>query len=269
MKKISLNSGNRQAGFSLVEIMVGMVISLLGIIIIFQVFAVSERVKRTTTSGGDAQQNGVAALFALARNLKMAGYGLNSNDLNPWPLLITPGALVSNPDSFVTTYRANWDFGPFLPSNLVFPAATPPALTQETIFINNNAQLMSDNGTPADITDDIEVADGIVQLKVQYGTDANGNGIVEPAEWVATAPANPMTVLAVRLALVARSSQPEGKCNSTSAASTWTTTATPTWAGGALDLTGNVGLAAGDDWKCYRYKTFSVTVPMRNVIWRP
>ena len=45
------------AGFSLVEIMIGMVIGMLGIIVMMQIFALSEGQKRTTTGGGDAQNN--------------------------------------------------------------------------------------------------------------------------------------------------------------------------------------------------------------------
>jgi type IV pilus assembly protein PilW len=66
----------RQVGFSLVEVMVGMVIALLGTIVIFQVFAVSEGQKRTTTGGSDAQQNGAYAMYMLERQIRMAGSGM-------------------------------------------------------------------------------------------------------------------------------------------------------------------------------------------------
>ncbi len=66
----------RNAGFSLVEILVGMVIGLLGVIIIMQIFAVAEGQKRTTTSGADAQTNGNFALFTIERDARMAGYGM-------------------------------------------------------------------------------------------------------------------------------------------------------------------------------------------------
>lgn len=70
----------RHSGFSLVEIMVGMVIGMLGVIVMMQMFAVSEGQKRTTTSGADAQGNGLVALNTIERDLRMAGYGLaNSN----------------------------------------------------------------------------------------------------------------------------------------------------------------------------------------------
>src|ERR1035437_1308770 len=109
------------AGFSLVDVMVGMVIALLGIIIIFQVFSVSEGIKRTTTSGGDALQNGASALFALERSLKEAGYGIFSSinlaplpadPLGTAPVTIAPGAANAS-DSITIRYRQNWNFGSF------------------------------------------------------------------------------------------------------------------------------------------------------------
>jgi len=64
-------------GFSMVELMVAMLIGLIGMIIIFQVFEVSEGIKRTTTSGGDAQQNGAVALYVIEHDLRNAGAGFN------------------------------------------------------------------------------------------------------------------------------------------------------------------------------------------------
>src|SRR2546430_8649133 len=65
-----------ERGFSMVELLVAMLIGLIGMIIIFQVFEVSEGIKRTTTSGGDAQQNGVIALYTMERGFKDAGMGI-------------------------------------------------------------------------------------------------------------------------------------------------------------------------------------------------
>jgi type IV pilus assembly protein PilW len=64
-------------GFSLVELLIGMLIALFGIIAVSQVFAVSERQKRVTTGGGSAQQNGNIALMTMERAIRMAGYGFN------------------------------------------------------------------------------------------------------------------------------------------------------------------------------------------------
>ena len=64
-------------GFTLVEVMVGVLIGLIATVVIFQVFAVSEGQKRTTTGGSDAQQNGGFSLFQIERDIRMAGFGLN------------------------------------------------------------------------------------------------------------------------------------------------------------------------------------------------
>lgn len=65
-----------ERGFSLVELMVGVVIAILSSIVIYQVFAVSERDRRTTTGVADAQSNGAIALHMLDRDIKMAGWGI-------------------------------------------------------------------------------------------------------------------------------------------------------------------------------------------------
>jgi len=62
---------------SMVELMVAMAIALIGTIIIFQVFEVSEGIRRSTTSGGDAQQNGAIGLYVIENDLRNAGMGFN------------------------------------------------------------------------------------------------------------------------------------------------------------------------------------------------
>jgi type IV pilus assembly protein PilW len=70
-----------QTGFSLLEIMVGVVIGILGIVVIFQVMSVFEGRKRTTGTGSDAQVAGNIALFNLERDLKMAGNGFGTSSV--------------------------------------------------------------------------------------------------------------------------------------------------------------------------------------------
>lgn len=69
------------SGFSLVEIMVGMVIGMLGIIVIMQVFALFEGQKRTTSSGGEALNTGAIALSGLSDDIRQSGYGFNVTNL--------------------------------------------------------------------------------------------------------------------------------------------------------------------------------------------
>lgn len=65
-------------GFSLVELMVGIVIALIATIVIFQVFAVSESYKRSTTGGSDALQSGGFTAYTLSRLIGAGGAGFAS-----------------------------------------------------------------------------------------------------------------------------------------------------------------------------------------------
>ena len=65
-----------QAGFTLVEIMVGLAIGMLATVVIMQVFSVFETQKRATTGNADAQTNGGIALYNIGRELQLAGYPL-------------------------------------------------------------------------------------------------------------------------------------------------------------------------------------------------
>jgi len=67
-----------EAGFTLVELMVGLVIGILATLAIAQVMSSAEGNKRGTTSGSDAQVAGALALFGLQREIEMAGYGISS-----------------------------------------------------------------------------------------------------------------------------------------------------------------------------------------------
>jgi type IV pilus assembly protein PilW len=67
---------NRSAGFTLIELMVGMAVGLLVTLAIAAVLVNAENQRRTTTSGSDAQINGGLAIYTIERQLKMAGYGI-------------------------------------------------------------------------------------------------------------------------------------------------------------------------------------------------
>lgn len=71
----------RASGFSLVEIMVGMVIGLLGFLVIMQVFSFSETRNKTTIAGDDAQNGGAIALYGLQRDIRVSGYGITATPI--------------------------------------------------------------------------------------------------------------------------------------------------------------------------------------------
>jgi len=72
MKAVSI----RQRGFSLIELMVGVVIGLLTVLVITQVMALAEGKRRTVSMGSDAQINGALALFSMQRDIEQSGSGM-------------------------------------------------------------------------------------------------------------------------------------------------------------------------------------------------
>jgi len=73
---LSIACLRRQRGFTMVELLVGMLIAMLATLIVLQVYGSFEGQKRTTTGGADAQTNGTVALFNIQRDVAGAGFGL-------------------------------------------------------------------------------------------------------------------------------------------------------------------------------------------------
>lgn len=69
-------ANNNQTGFTMVEIMVGLVIGMLVSIVIAQVLTTFEGQKNTTTGTADAQTNGSIALYTMGREIQQAGFSL-------------------------------------------------------------------------------------------------------------------------------------------------------------------------------------------------
>lgn len=65
-----------QKGYSLIELLVGVTIGLIGMLAVSQVFVTFNQQRTTSTQTLEAQSNGVMALYLLERDLAQSGYGL-------------------------------------------------------------------------------------------------------------------------------------------------------------------------------------------------
>jgi type IV pilus assembly protein PilW len=124
------------------------------------------------------------------------------------------------------------------------------------------------------------LAANIINLQAQYGFDTRpGTQAIPQVNWwsasMIDADGNGVTgdngdlvrLIAVRLAVVARSAQPEPP-----AANGCDVSTAPTWLAGdakngqlietAIDVNTNTA------WRCFRYRVFQTVIPMRNMIWR-
>ena len=81
-----MNKKINQKGFSLIELMVGLVIGLLVSLAIYNIFNIFEKQKRVTTGNSDAQTNGAIAIYNIQRDAEKAGFALPvySNDYSPF-----------------------------------------------------------------------------------------------------------------------------------------------------------------------------------------
>lgn len=96
MRQLSISPRSKFTGFSLIDIMVGLLIGSIGIIIMLQVFSQSEKNKRTTTSGDDAQSNGAVTLFGLQREIRQSGYGTSAVNILGCDLQLRSGVVLTN-----------------------------------------------------------------------------------------------------------------------------------------------------------------------------
>jgi type IV pilus assembly protein PilW len=123
MSAKALRREPRQRGFGLVEVMVGLVIGLIAVLVIYQVFNVSEAFKRNTTAAGEAQSTGLFSTFMLGMELANGGTAMADSatylavcpdfagdpmplrfakSFRPIPVVVTDGGV--NSDSFVVNY---------------------------------------------------------------------------------------------------------------------------------------------------------------------
>lgn len=72
---------NNSRGMTLVEVLISMVISMVVVLAAYQSFAASEGYRRAATSGGDATFSGSIGMYAMQRDLRMAGYGINTTSV--------------------------------------------------------------------------------------------------------------------------------------------------------------------------------------------
>jgi type IV pilus assembly protein PilW len=152
----------------------------------------------------------------------------------------------------------------------IFPAGGYPSgarvtnmgpMVRRDYFVQNGRLMAQDlNLPPGNGTNPVPVADGVVAVRAQYGRDTSGDGFVDTYD--NTAPASAAQLVAVRIAVVARSGQLEKEDVSPAQLTLWN--------GGTLGNGGVLQLSLlGADARRYRYRVYQTIVPLRNIIWTP
>lgn len=117
-----------QRGFSLVEILVGLVIAMIGVVLMMEVLLTSDQRTRTTSSGNDALSSGAVMMQMMQRDLVQAGYGFNTMNLLGCNLVVPTGPTI--PIAPVTIN----------PPTTLVPAGDPNTDTVLAMYGNDNGQ---------------------------------------------------------------------------------------------------------------------------------
>lgn len=360
-------------GVTLIEVLVGIAIGLIGMLVMFQMVTVWDARTRISTSSGDAQVAGTLAMFNLERDIRHAGMGFGSAgtaeagclvnafdgnasgaaNFNLRPVSITDGDLGGVPDSIQILYGSS----PFFAEKQDFSNGTATTIATDLKygFKQGDLAVVTDRaGTcrMVEITDDSSpdpyilgfttaayanfyaggasqvvrwnsasasmptitsghvyslgprprlndwsvdtvnttfgyanrigddpnrwfgVAEGVINMKAQYGYDADSNSQISDAEWTKVVPLDWSKVRAVRVAVLLRSRKFQKPAAASDAESpTYRLSAAPTWSGGAFvmkNVDGTVDsdpLGSPNNWRYYRYRVYEKVIPLRNMIW--
>ena len=162
---------DRQRGFSLIELMVGVVIGLLTVLVITQVMTLAEGKKRTVSNGSDAQVNGALALFTMQRDIEQGGYGA-----------------LANPDALGCTVQYQFGGAGTLTT---FPLA-PVVITDGASGAPDSITVLQGNTTnfsaPMLLTGNAKQTDDHFTVSSSFGASAGNLMIAVPSPWSAAAP---------------------------------------------------------------------------------
>jgi type IV pilus assembly protein PilW len=332
--------------------MVGLVMALVATLIVYEVFQVNEKQKRSTTAGNDAQQSATFTAYLMSKDLGNAGATfMGSFDVlescnaatRPLPVVIQTGATSSAPDT-ITIWQGTsptpslgvrllaltsvGSTTSLVQSGLGFQAGTRAIITNPDVTgqcqivtvsgvtapdasgfrtlthtaaafnytlrsqvvplglpgtggvlrysVNASNQLTVEDLTVA--TGPQVIATGIVNMKAQYGTDTNNDGVVEwqaPTGTYAEAAIRAMNgdgiraIRAIRIAIVARSEFPEKPQETSPGVFTPVTRQNLVlFASAAPSISVDLGSSTNiGDARSYRYRIIENAIPLRNVAW--
>jgi len=300
------NPLRRQIGFSIVEIMVGVVIGMIAVLVIYQVFATSEGIKRNITAAGDAQQNGLLSSFMMGIELANAGNGLAvaaqdlgtctptaamKDSLRPIPLLITAGAsaitaAVPAPDvnGIVTITHTGAPAG--IGASATLFNLGPSNLVQKVLYDVSGGNLRSTSlldpdGVPSTTQPVNPIASNVLNVKVQYGIDTVGDGLVhhwvpavsgtpygdwDPATLLAAPVPTINRIKAARIAILVRSEQHDKDQDPDPGFNPPPVFNDCADGGTCYPVSFSVPAVVGQPYG-WRYRIYETVIPLRNEVW--
>lgn len=197
----------QQLGFSLVELMVGLVIGLIASLVIMQTFSEFEGNKRSTTGTSDAQTNGSIGLYMVQRELQFAGYGIPMLNGTMPQVTTKPFDVTYQDNSALTVTQIQADYDAKKAAYATKVAADTAIVTAGEVFSALKCRFSPDSNIDADsnaatpdilksnVVNPVTVTDGAAgasdTITVRYGDTTRG----ALATGISTTPAVSPTVL--------------------------------------------------------------------------
>ena len=250
-KSLHKSVSSKQAGFGLIELMVGMLISLLVAVAAYSVFKASAMTARRVIDTEATWHDAELALMSLTQNIANAGYMMNltaAGAINPvqvansttWP----DANLSTSSERLTLTSNGNVAGNPLvvIPVNSVWDIASNP--------VTGYPSLQWTNGTAAPVY----YADGVLAMRFQFSCTS------APGAYQSTGcPGGITDMKSVQVALLVRGLQPDPSGKPVSAASY-------VFPDGSI-YTVPASCSGQADCLTYRHQSFVTEVPLRNVNW--
>lgn len=180
----------QQLGFSLVELMVGLVIGLIASLVIMQTFSEFEGNKRSTTGTSDAQTNGNIGLYMVQRELQFAGYGIPMLNGTMPQVMTRPFDVTYQDNSALTVTQIQADYDAKKAAYATKVAADTATVNAGDVFSALKCRFSPDSNVDADsnaatpsilesnVVNPVTVTDGAAgasdTIAIRYGDTTRG-----------------------------------------------------------------------------------------------
>ncbi|MBU1419955.1 MAG: PilW family protein [Proteobacteria bacterium] len=205
------NLDKASEGFTLVELLITMVLSVIIVVAIYSAFKVQQRSYVAQDAVTEMQQNIRAALLSMASDIRMASFDSTG----------TAGAGFIGAQADAVAFTADLDesgdlvgpgehMGYYLYS---YPAPSTMVSLRRVVSDSTNPLTLVDDGTGhyqvqgVAITSEEDLAENIEELEFDY-LDSDGNSLIFPI--------NLADIIFIRISILARSGQPDPQFSNTS-----------------------------------------------------
>ena len=251
-KSLHKSVSSKQAGFGLIELMVGMLISLLVAVAAYSVFKASAMTARRVIDTEATWHDAELALMSLTQNIANAGYMMNltaAGAINPVQVApsgwTVPGLSTRSEKLTLTSNGTTGNPLTVIPVNSVWDIASNPATGYPSLQWTQWT-----NGTAAPA---VYYADGVLAMRFQFSC------VSTPSAYQPACPGGITDMRSVQVALLVRGLQPDPSGQPVSAASY-------TFPDGSV-YTVPTSCSGQVDCLTYRHQLFVTEVPLRNVNW--